>query len=84
MIVAAAILRGSLVLSLPRPARHHDIIRSMTGYRIGFDPSLMIQGFLTDEGRFMDREMAATHAVIHGQIIRLGFQPDKLFTEDLW
>ena len=29
MIIAAAIKQGEIIHSLPRPARHHDIIREM-------------------------------------------------------
>ena len=42
------------------------------------------QGFLTDQGLFLNREMAATHAIECGQIKALKFSKTKLFSEDIY
>ena len=48
-IVAAAIQHEGKVYSVPRPGRHHDVIREMA--RNGLGPTTMRdQGFLTSSG----------------------------------
>jgi hypothetical protein len=42
-----------------------------------------IQGFVTDEGRFVDRLEGAAIALAAGQIAALKWPPD-LYSEDLW
>ena len=82
-IVAAAVRHGGTVVSLPRPARHHDIIHMLydRGNRKLIRPE--DQGFITSEERYVDREEAAHLAVASGQIegTRWG---RYLFSEDLW
>lgn len=79
-IVAAAILRGDLTCSLPAPARHHDIIRTMA--MAGFStPIGGRQGFLTSEGRFVGRNEAAGIAHAAGQTQR---PLANLHSEDVW
>ena len=81
-IVAAAIKHGELVCFVPRPGRHHDVIRKMAA--AGFPiPITGIQDFVTDEGQFVERRVALGIAEIAGQLL-----PDKgngeLFSEDIW
>jgi hypothetical protein len=72
MIVAAAIKINNLVLSMARPARHHDIIRQIDGL---FDPNprsddpieFEVRGFLTDAGEFLDRKDSMVHVIDCGQ-----------------
>jgi hypothetical protein len=81
-IVAAAIMQGAVVCFVPRPGRHHDVIREMA--KAGFPtPINGVQGFLTDEGQFVQRRAALGIAECAGQLL-----PDKghgeLFSEDVW
>jgi hypothetical protein len=95
VIVRAAIMRDGGVWSEAKPARHHNILAQM---RIcGFaqlGPPREVQGFLRDDGHFLDREAAAEHAIVCGQIqpgpSATGREPGylnhgpSLFSEDLW
>lgn len=88
-ITAAAILMDGVVISAPPPARHHDLIlgtatvddRRETIAR----PRLIrgLQGFLTDRGRFIERNEARQIAVASGQCANPR-HPELLFSEDLW
>jgi len=74
-IKCAAIRVGPLVLSMPRPARHHEILQEywkLSGHALKH--GTQEQGFLNDEGDFVTREGAA----------RIMNRPGKLFSEDLW
>ncbi len=93
MIVASAIKVGSLVCTMPAPARHHDIIRQMSKQNV-HDYSDETQGFINDQGQFMNRRDAYQHALQCGQgtprrDITLNEKPNsydgpELFSEDLW
>ena len=84
-IVCAAIKlecgEPELIVSAPRPYRHHDIIHSL--YQRGVKQSGKIQGFLTSDGNFVDRKEAAKIALRSKQITKLEYPPN-LFSEDLW
>ena len=84
MIVAAAVrYRGLLTFSLPRPARHHNILHAMTA--IGIAKGDMEQGFLTSEGEFVNRLAALQIAITCGQNPKMENAPYLgLFSEDLW
>lgn len=82
-IERAAIRHGDTVYSLPRPARHHAVIKFMA--EKGFGPGDMLdQGFETDQGRFVDRYEAVQIAREAGQILVKHQPEDKLFSEDMW
>ncbi len=83
-IVAAAVHAYGATWSLPRPARHHNVLRAID--EAGLDaiaPGPSAQGFLTSEGRFVDRQTAVQLAIKAGQIEKPKWPPD-LFSEDLW
>jgi len=85
-IAAAALLWDGLVLSLPKPARHHTIMRKMLD--LGLEPLAVIQpddqGFITSAGRFVGREEGCHIAREAGQIqIKTG-PANMLFSEDVW
>lgn len=68
-IVAVAIQLDRLVLSLPPPARHEDLLAEVhkgTGALGAADQ----QGFLTSTGRFVTRHAARDIAVAAGQVDR--------------
>lgn len=66
-----------LTLTLPAPARHHNILWGWG--RVSPEN----QGFLTSEGRFVGRKEAAEIAMASGQVIALQSAPN-LYSEDLW
>ena len=83
-IVSAAVYVGAII-SLPRPARHGDIMSSMDTL-MGIDGALAYpdrQGFITDTGRFVNRVEAFGIAWRAGQIIS-GSKGPGLFSDDLW
>ena len=86
--IACAALRfpwSDLTASLPRPARHGDIIRLMDDAGVRQRVTVKgAQGFLTDGGRFVDRREAWLIAEAAGQIIGTPTVPGMLFSEDLW
>jgi len=84
MIVAAALCKNGLIFTIPPPARHDTIIRSMIEARA--NPTDAEQGFLTQDGRFLRRAPALRHAIECGQLpedVKLcgGLH---LTSEDLW
>lgn len=73
------------VFSLPRPKRHHDVIRHIISRR----PDMTTvaggtQGFITSNGRFVDRGEALVIAVRQNQIKVKTGNPAQLYSEDLW
>lgn len=80
----AAIVVDGRVWAVPRPGRHHDVIRwycERTGApRI---PPHSEQGFLTSTGRFIGRREAFLVALRSGQI-GADEKPRQLHSEDLW
>lgn len=83
MIICIALrLKNKLVLSLPAPYRHNDIMELANNIGINVEEVRNAeQGFLTNYGRFMNRYTAAQYAFTNGQIKR---QVMQLFSEDLW
>lgn len=82
MIVAAAIRQHGKVYSVPAPGRHHNVIYRIARIEGKYQPDAE-QGFLTEEGIFVDRIEAARIAMESKQIEQLNWPPN-LFSEDLW
>lgn len=85
--IAAAAIQGpwGIIYQVQPPGRHHHVIKQMI--EGGFTPPITYpQGFVTDRGEFVDREVAKVIARIAGQIIRHsgGENNPELYTEDLW
>jgi len=79
-ITHVAIKYDGKVYSLPRPNRHHHVIRLIGGIH-GSD----MQGFLDNEGNFLDRFEALQVALSAGQVIDpVNIRAHRLFSEDLW
>jgi hypothetical protein len=89
-IVAAAVRTiDGLIHTMPRPHRHHHIVHAMHRPDNTKENDLIIaegeQGFITDDGEFVERVMAANLAVEAGQIRREKLiAPPRLYSEDLW
>ncbi len=82
LISRAAIYRlGEVYISNDGP-RHADIAFTMNQSGIGKD--MRVEGFITNNGKFVDRAQAATIAFAAGQIKPQVGKPDLLFSEDLW
>ncbi len=83
-IVGVAVQYAGKTYTLPRPNRHHDVIRSIPGGVKG--PNT--QGFVLDDGTFLGRRGAMQLAQGNGQIKRRPgnehYQGDELYSEDLW
>lgn len=101
MIVAAAIKFAGregheLICFVPRPGRHHNVLHSLwhqfqDGKKDRTNESFEseVQGFLTDEGKFLNRRDSFVHVRECGQqMVRpIGpgyYQGDELYSEDLW
>lgn len=85
-ILAAAIrLCCGVIVSLPKPARHHNIIRHLTATGCSMrEIAESEQGFVTDAGRFVGREEALRIADAVGQIIDRRNCHERLFSENVW
>lgn len=78
-IERVAIEFSDVTLSLPKPNRHHHLVEWHA--QMGGKGSGMRQGFITSDGKFVNRIEAAKIAFASGQIDR----PKRyLFSEDLW
>lgn len=79
-ITCVAIQYEGETYSLPAPNRHHHVIRLIGGIH-GPD----IQGFLDDEGNFLNRKDALRVALDAGQVLDpANIRANRLFSEDLW
>lgn len=85
-IVAAALKVDNFIVSAPPPARHHTLLHGLfnTYGKRGPMVKASDQGFVTSIGRFVGRAEAARLAIAAGQIVQPKFQPNTLFSEDLW
>lgn len=82
MILTAAIRQSGVIYTLPRPARHHDIIKHMVVDKGIPAPITGEQGFIDDHEGFIGRKSAFVIALKCNQV-RLESMP-KLFSEDMW
>ncbi len=87
-IVGVAIKNAGKVWSLPKPNRHHNVIRhivEVTGNGIKCSD---VHGFITDDGVFLNRCEAMVLARVNGQLNRRPgaqfYQGPDLYSEDLW
>lgn len=84
-IVAAARRIDGLTVTLPPPARHHSILHPLNRLIGARHARFVEQGFITDAGRYVDRQDAAMIACAAGQTTPCKMVvSDRLFSEDLW
>lgn len=85
MITGVAIIAiDGRVISLDKPARHHNVIWYMIndlGYEI---PVIGEQGFINEKGEFLNRKDAKTEALKYNQIIEGKGKLPELYSEDVW
>lgn len=82
MIVAAALRKYGVIISMPRPARHHNLFYAMS--KLGCEVPDAEQGFLTANGQFVNRRIAMQFATENGQVREGQQHKPELFSEDLW
>lgn len=85
-IVAAAIQYDGITFSLPQPARHGQVMHSVEAAGC-LNPDAMAhacQGFITSEGRFVNRQEARYIAHKAGQNPKTTGSSRDLYSEDLW
>lgn len=86
-VVSAAVrLCNGLIISLPRPARHHNIVHALhnVGVVQGVYHDLDGQGFVLSDGSFATREEARQVAKDAGQLLKSAIRSADLFSEDVW
>ncbi len=69
-IKAAAIKFDDVVWSVPSPGRHHDVIAYILRERPWYERVGGTQGFVTSQGRFVEREEARKIAECADQLIK--------------
>lgn len=83
-IVAAAVFYLGATYSVPRPGRHSHVVHAMrlVGLKGEFARE---QGFLTSDGRYVDRYLGYSIAYKAGQLLKEnGISPPLLTSEDVW
>jgi hypothetical protein len=89
-VVAAAIFiqgndqRHDLILSMPPPARHHNIMYAAANLGVDLTFVEESQGFLLSDGTFARRKPALEVARAAGQLLRETGPHIGLFSEDVW
>lgn len=79
-VTHVAIQYSGKTYALPRPNRHHHIIRMIGGIK-----SSDRQGFLDNYGYFLNRRDALAIALLAGQVKNVNdIRAHQLFSEDLW
>lgn len=78
-----AIIYNGVIYSLPRPNRHHDVIRHIHN-ETGAMNIRGEQGFMTDDGQFVGRGYARLIAERSGQLLPRASEGRELYSEDVW
>lgn len=82
-IVGVAIIHKDVVYSLPKPNRHHNVIQLII-HKLGIKHAYCReQGFIKENGDYIDRIEGAKLALENGQTKKL-IAPPNLYSEDLW
>ena len=84
MITHVAIIFNGVTHSLPKPNRHHHVMHMLAFANGNQSIDGETQGFLDDQGNFLDRAQAWDHAKACGQIIRKVSPDGELYSENVW
>ena len=86
MITHVAIRFQGRVWSLPKPNRHHDVIRHIVHETDvdTVDAHGSDQGFLAETGEYMTRWQALRYAIHCGKVPKEKLARRELFSEDVW
>ena len=82
-IIAAAIQWEGVTISLPKPARHGQVLHCAEQF-LKTNVHYACQGFLTSKGRFVNRVQARQIAYVAGQEPKETGGDRDLYSEDLW
>ena len=84
-IVAAAVSVDGVIISMEQPKRHGDILENLFFFFNVAEnvEKQMIQGFLTNQGKFVNRKAAMRIAKRAGQVDK-NDEGTTLISEDLW
>jgi len=87
-ITHVAVKTPKEIWSLPRSNRHQDVLRLMSRFGVR-DYGKETEGFVDENGKFLNRREAFTLACATGQLNRFNHPPnhyngDELYSEDLW
>lgn len=87
-ITHVAIRFQDKIYSLPKPNRHHDVIRHIIETNPGLsyvDAMGDDQGFLDESGRYLNRKQALLTAKVNDQLLEgRPIIHNQLFSENLW
>lgn len=87
-ITHVAVRFRDVVYSLPRPNRHHDVLRKIreeTGEERLTNMNGENQGFLNESGRYLTRKQALISAQLNGQTREdRPIWHGELYSENLW
>ena len=83
MIVGVTCWINGERFDLPKPNRHHNVIRHLVSIGKSGRVRPDGQGFYTDTGEYLGREQAREYALRIGQVTKTDHQRE-LFSEDLW
>ena len=86
MIIGVAIQHNDLTVCLPKPNRHHDIIKyacDVLGLKPPICGKMTKQGFYLEGGTFLNRKDGLEYARKNNQLINKQAHTN-LFSEDLW
>ncbi len=72
------------VISLPAPNRHHNVIKYMVGTLKHPIPVMGLQGFVCEDGTFLDRVCAKVVAIRNNQLLERHDNGEELFSECVW
>lgn len=72
------------VVWLPSPNRHHNVIRYMVDELKHPIPITGLQGFVCENGTFLDRVCAKVVAISHSQLLERHHLGNELFSECIW
>lgn len=85
IITHVAIIHKDVTYSLPKPNRHHHVIKYIVEECKQTPPVSGLQGFLTKNGKFLNRTNARILAEETNQILpNADLRANILFSEDLW
>lgn len=85
IITHVAIINDGKIYSLPKPNRHHHLIKLIFEENGKGLTRGQIQGFLDSDGNFVDRFEALKIALEAKQVLNeKDIRAERLFSEDLW
>ena len=85
-VIGVAMIKGCIMVALPKPNRHADCIRyghEILGLELPIGAAAIDQGFYLADGTYLNRAEAFIHVKRIGQACSVDAH-EYLFSEDLW